>query len=83
MSRPPRRAFSLDSEGLGFGAPGFWPSRCPELQEDIHLVGAAVSYSMTDRVNIAGSNGKVVRGRNTAASSVFSISLAYALNQKE
>ena len=66
--------------GLDIGGPGFSPSRFPELQEDIHLVGPAVSLSVTDRVSIGGSFGKVVRGRNTAAANLFSMSLGYAFN---
>lgn len=77
-------AFNYDVDdarsGLDIGGPGFSPDRFPELQEDIHLVGPVVSLSVTDRVTIGGSYGKVVRGRNTAAASVFSISLGYAFN---
>lgn len=64
------------SSGLEIGGPGFSPSRFPELQEDIHLVGPTVSYAVTDRASIGGTYAKVVDGRNTAASDVWSVSVS-------
>lgn len=64
--------------GLEIGGPGFSPSRFPELQEDIHLVGPTVSYTVSDRISIGGAYAKVVDGRNTAASDVWSISLNFS-----
>ena len=61
------------TSGLEIGGPGFSPSRFPELQEDIHLVGPTVSFAVSDQTNIGVSYAKVVHGRNTAASNVFSV----------
>lgn len=62
--------------GIEIGGPGFSPSRFPELQEDIHLAGATVSVTVSDRVNVGASFAKVVDGRNTAVSDVGSISVS-------
>lgn len=64
--------------GIEIGGPGFSPSRFPELQEDIQLAGATVSYTISDRVSVGGSFAKVVDGRNTAASDVRSISFSFS-----
>ena len=66
--------------GLEIGGPGFSPARFPELQEDIHLLGGSVSIPVSDRVSIGASYGKVIKGRNTAASNVFSASVGYSFN---
>lgn len=66
--------------GLEIGVPPFSPSRFPELQEDIHLLGPTVSFSVSDQASIAVSYAKVVHGRNTAASNVFSVSFGYSFN---
>ena len=62
--------------GIEIGGPGFSPSRFPELQEDSHLAGATVGVTVSDRVSVGASFGKVVDGRNTAASDVGSISVS-------
>lgn len=64
--------------GLEIGGPGFSPSRFPELQEDVQLAGATVSYTVSDRVSVGGSFAKVVDGRNTAASDVRSVSFNFS-----
>ena len=61
--------------GIEIGGPGFSPSRFPELQEDIHLVGPTVSYTISDRTSIGASYAKVVEGRNTAVSDVWAVSV--------
>ena len=60
--------------------PPFSPARFPEAQEDIHLVGGLVIINATDIVSVNGLFGKVVKGRNTASSSVFGVSLGFAFD---
>ena len=64
--------------GIEIGGPGFSPSRFPELQEDIHLVGPTVSYTVSDRASIGATYAKVVEGRNTAVADVWSVSLSFS-----
>ena len=73
-------SYEIDNSrsGIEIGGPGFSPSRFPDLQEDIHLVGPTVSYTVSDRISIGGAFAKVVDGRNTAASDVWSISLNFS-----
>ncbi len=66
--------------GLEIGGPGFSPDRFPELQEDIHLLGGSVSVPVSDRITIGAMYGKVVKGRNTAASNVLSVSVGFSFN---
>ena len=66
--------------GLEMGVPPFSPSRFPELQEDLHLLGPTVSFSVSDQASIAVSYAKVIHGRNTAASNVISFSFGYSFN---
>lgn len=79
-----RFALSLNYEiddsrsGLEIGGPGFSPSRFPELQEDIHILGPTLSYSVSERFGFGASYAQVVNGRNTAASDVLSVSFSYA-----
>ena len=68
------------TSGLEIGGPGFSPSRFPELEEDLHLLGPAVSIAVSDRASIGASYAKVIGGRNTAASDVFSVSFSYLFN---
>ena len=49
----------------------------PEVQEDIHLVGGRGIINATDLVSVNGLFGKVVKGRNTASSNVFGVSLGF------
>lgn len=63
------------TSGLDIGVPSFSPARFPEVQEDIHLVGGRVIINATDIVSVNGLFGKVVKGRNTASSNVFGVSL--------
>lgn len=64
--------------GIEIGGPGFSPSRFPELQEDIQLLGASLTYTASDRISLGASYGKVVDGRNTAASDVASVTLNFS-----
>ena len=68
------------TSGLQIGGPGFSPSVFPELEEDLHLVGPTVSIAVSDRAGIGASYAKVVQGKNTAVSNVFSVSLSYSFN---
>ncbi len=66
--------------GLDIGVPPFSPRYFPELQEDVHLLAPTVNFAVSDRKDTAASYAKVIHGRNTAASNVFSVSLSFALN---
>ena len=68
------------TSGLDIGVPPFSPARFPEVQEDIHLVGGRVIINATDIVSVNGLFGKVVKGRNTASSNVFGVSLGFAFD---
>ena len=58
---------------------GFSPSRFPGLQEDAHIVGGRLMADVTDNVSLNGFVGRVVAGRNTAASLLisFGVSLGF------
>ena len=64
------------TSGLNIGVPPFSPARFPDLEEDIHLLGPAVSFAVSDTTSITGAYAKVIDGRNTAASEVFSFTLS-------
>ena len=64
--------------GIDIGGTGFSPSRFPGLQEDAHLVGGRLLANVTDTVSLNGFFGKVVGGRNTAASRIFGFGLTFA-----
>ncbi len=74
--------YSMDNStsGLNIGGPGFSPSVFPELEEDSHLLGPAVSFQVSDRISVTGAYGMVIGGRNTAISRAFSASIAYTFN---
>ena len=71
--------YSMDNStsGLNIGGPGFSPSVFPELEEDTHLLGPAVTVQITDSVSGSFSYGFVVAGRNTAISRAVGVSLGY------
>ena len=46
----------------------------------MHLVGGRVITNATDIVSVNGLFGKVVKGRNTASSNVFGVSLGFAFD---
>ena len=67
--------------GLDVGGPGFAPDGVPrfsETEEDIHILGSALSVAVSEQVSLGASYGKVIDGRNTAASDIFSVSLGYS-----
>lgn len=66
--------------GLDIGGPGFSPAVFPELQEDKHLLGPVVSFAVSDSANVSVAYGKVVAGRNTAISDVFSVSFGFTFD---
>ena len=68
------------ASGLDIGGPGFTPARFPETEEETQLIGGRLFYSFADRLSLALHYGKVISGRNTAASSVFGASLSYAFS---
>ena len=65
--------------GIDLGGPGFSPSRFPALEEDAHIVGGRLVADVTDNVSLNGFVGRVVAGRNTAASLLisFGVSLGF------
>lgn len=66
------------TEGLNIGVPPFSPARFPDLEEDIHLLGPAINFVVSDSVSLTGAWAQVIDGRNTAHSDVFSFTLNYA-----
>jgi hypothetical protein len=64
--------------GLDIGGPGFSPDRFPETEEDIHILSSALSVAVSEQVGLGISYGRVIDGRNTAASDIFSVSLGYS-----
>lgn len=66
------------TEGLNIGVPPFSPARFPDLEEDIHLLGPAINFVVSDEVSITGSWAQVIDGRNTAVSDVYSFTLNYS-----
>ena len=63
--------------GIDIGGDGFSPSRFPGLQEDAHIVGGRLIASVTDTVSVHGFFGRVVAGRNTAASQIFGFGVSF------
>ena len=62
--------------GLDIGEPGFSPNRFPELEEDSETLTARLYYSFGN----IGANlfyGKVIDGRNTAASDIVGATISY------
>ncbi len=70
--------FTNAESGLDVGGPGFSPDRFPETEEDIHVVGPALSLALSEQLGLGASYGRVIDGRNTAASDIFSVSLGYS-----
>ena len=62
--------------GIDIGGPGFSPSRFPGLQEDAHIVGGRLTADVADNVSLNGFVGRVVAGRNTAASLLISLGVS-------
>ena len=62
--------------GLDIGGPGFSPSRFPELEEDIETVTARLFYNFGN-IGISLFYGKVIDGRNTAASDIAGATISY------
>ena len=64
--------------GIDIGGEGFSPSRFPGLQEDAHIVGGRLMADIADNVSLNGFVGRVVAGRNTAASLLIGVGLSFA-----
>ena len=77
-------SFSYDvddaTSGLEIGGPGFSATRFPEVHEDIHIVGPSATLALSDSVSVGTAYGKVVKGRNTAASSIYSVFIGYSFD---
>ena len=71
-------AVNASASGLDIGGPGFSPDRFPELQEDIQLLGASVTFPMSERTTIGLSYASVIDGRNTAAARIIGVSFGYS-----
>lgn len=63
---------------LDIGAPGFSPSRFPEVREDRDLVRAGLSFSVAPHTSLGLNYGKVVSGRNTTKAQLWGASLSQA-----
>lgn len=64
------------TSGLDIGAPGFSPNRFPELEEDVETLSVQLFYSF-DNLGMTLFYGKVIDGRNTAASDVAGVTVSY------
>ena len=67
--------------GLDVGGPGFAPDgvpRFPETEEDTHTLSSVLSVAVSEQVGLGISYGRVIDGRNTADSDIFSVSLGYS-----
>lgn len=67
--------------GLDIQGPGFAPDGVPlfsETEEDIHILSSTLSLAVSEQVSLGASYGRVIDGRNTAASDIFSVSLGYS-----
>ena len=64
--------------GIDIGGEGFSPSRFPGLQEDAHIIDGRLLADVTDTVSVHGFVGRVVAGRNTAASLLIGVGLSFA-----
>ena len=75
-------AYDMDNatSGLEIGGPGFSPARFPEVHEDIHIVGPAATLAISDSVSVGMAWGQVVKGRNTAASTIYSVFVGYTFD---
>ena len=62
--------------GLDIGEPAFSPDRFPELEEDTETVSARLYYNFGE-VGMNVFYGKVIDGRNTAASDIFGVTVSY------
>ena len=74
-----RRVNAEDS--IQIGGPGFMPSRFPEVEEDISVVAGRAFLQLTDTLNGSVFYGNTIDGRNTAASSIFGVTLSYAFSR--
>ena len=74
-----RRVDAEDS--IEIGGPGFAPARFPEVEEDISVVAGRAFVQLTDTLNAALFYGNTIDGRNTAASSIFGVTLSYSFRR--
>jgi hypothetical protein len=66
-------AFSDSTSGIDIGAPGFTAARFPEVEEDFELVSAGVNVGLGANMALAIDYGAKIDGRNTARSTLWSI----------
>ena len=74
-----RRVNAEDS--LDIGGPGFAPPRFPEVEEDISVVAGRAFWQLTDSLDASLFYGDTIDGRNTAAASIFGVTLSYAFSR--
>ena len=72
------RVVNGSDSGLDIGGPGFSPDRFPELQEDAQLLGGRVLATVNDTISVSGFFGRIIGGRNTAASRVIGLGVTYS-----
>lgn len=72
------RIVNGSDSGLDIGGPGFSPDRFPELQEDAQLVGGRVLAVVNDSISVSGFYGRIIGGRNTAASGIIGLGVTYS-----
>ncbi len=65
------RVINSAESGIEIGGAGFTAARFPEVEEDIDLLGARMLLNLTDEFGVNAFYGKVIDGRNTAASHIF------------
>jgi len=70
--------FENSTSGIDIGTPAFSPPRFPETEEDIHTISSALSFALSEQISLGTSYGRVIEGRNTGASDIFSVSLGYS-----
>ena len=61
-------------DGLDIGAPDWRADRWPALHEDVHAVSVRLDVGVGRAGFVTGAGGKVLRGRNTPAYTIYSLS---------
>lgn len=74
-----RRVNAEDS--IDIGGPGFAPPRFPEVEEDISVLAGRAFWQLTDTLDASLFYGNTIDGRNTAASSIFGVTLSYSFSR--
>ena len=67
------------SGNLDIGGPGFTPARFQQVAEKRSVANLGVSYAVTPKVSLSGNIGKVISGRNTSKSDLYSLGVSFDL----